>query len=120
MKIPGRIVIILATFFLVGAIFVVAVNTLAPNRSGFRNRPEGGFNFRPQNGNFFFNGNRPPEGFDGNRREGDRRGGFGLSGMMLGAIRNTLIVALFVVIIVWPKSIARKKRISTNGTGSPA
>lgn len=101
MKTIGRILIILAVFFLVGAVFVTAVNALTPSSaSAFGNRPDNGQGFRT-------GGARPEGGGDGGRREGGR---FGMAGLAFGAVKNIAVVAVFVTIIVWPKSLAKKKR----------
>ena len=99
MKTFGRIVIILVVFALVMGVTYFVVNASGNSSNGmpqFENRE------RPQ----FANGERP-EFPGGGRPEGRERGG---GGWMFGLIKNVGVLALLVMIIVWPRSVAKKKR----------
>jgi len=114
MKTLGRILIILLVFAAFSALMIVGVNASGVSSSSF---PGEGREFRPgADGQGF-----PPSGFqpgaDGAgfrpERGGDHdgeRGGGGVIGLLFGAIKNTLVIALLVVAVVLPKSITRKKR----------
>ena len=99
MKTIGRILIILAVFSIFAGLMVVAVNASGSNAPDFNGAPQ----FRPGGG-----GGIRPEG-DGNRPE---RGGGGGGGprWIFDLIKNLGVMAVLVTIIVWPKSIAKKKR----------
>mgnify|MGYP001612674170 CR=1 FL=1 len=104
MKTLARILIILVVFTALSALMVVGVNASGVSASSFRG--EGGEGFPP---GFSPDGGRVrPEGFEEHGERGEGRGG--VTGLMFGAVRNTFIIALLVTIIVWPRSIARKKR----------
>jgi hypothetical protein len=98
MKTIGRILIILAVFSIFAGLMVVAVNASGSNAPAADDTRQ----FRPA-----VDGIRP-EG-DGNRPErGDR--GAGGSRWMFGLVKNIGVMALLVTVIVWPKSVAKKKR----------
>jgi hypothetical protein len=99
MKTIGRILIILAVFSIFAGLIVLAVNASGSNAPDFSGAPQ----FRPGGGD----GIRP-EG-DGNRPERDR-GGAGGPRWMFDLVKNVGVVAVLVTIIVWPKSIAKKRR----------
>jgi hypothetical protein len=85
---------------------ILAVNASGVNAPDFRGdgavRPE----FRPQDGDA--NGGLPfPP--DGQREERD--GGSG-SRLMFGMIKNVVVIAILVLVIVWPKSAVKKRRRS--------
>ncbi|MBI5963052.1 MAG: hypothetical protein HY863_06225 [Chloroflexi bacterium] len=112
MKTLGRILIILMVFAALSALMVVGVNASGVSASSFRG--EGG-EFRPGGEGFppgfqpGADGNRVrPEGFEEHSERGEGRGG--ISGLMFGAVRNIFVIALLVTLIVWPRSVARKKR----------
>lgn len=96
MKTLGRIVIIVAVMALVMGIAYAAVSA-----GGSSSISSGETRFEP--------GGRPPfrEGdFDGERLEGREGGG----GWMFGLIKNVGVIAVVVTLIVFPKSISRKRR----------
>jgi len=107
MKTLVRILIILVVFAALSGLMIVGVNASGLSASNFRG--EGG-EFRPAGD---LEGFPPPgfrpEGFDEHGERGERRGG-GISGLMFGAIKNTLVISLLVVAIVVPKSVIRKKK----------
>ena len=107
MKTLGRILIILVVFAALSGLMIVGVNASGSSTSNFRG--EGG-EFRPAGDQEGFPppGFRP-EGFEEHGERGERRGG-GISGLMFGAIKNTLVIGLLVVAIVVPKSVNRKKK----------
>jgi hypothetical protein len=102
MKTIGRILIILAVFFALSGLMVVAVNASGANAPDFGGAlPQ----IRPGGDD---SGVRP-EGGDENRPERGERGGSG-SRWMFGPVKNVGVMAVLVTIIVWPKSMAKKKR----------
>jgi hypothetical protein len=100
MKTIGRILIILVVFFILASLMVVVVNASGANATDFN----GARQFRPGGTE---NGIRPQG--DGDRPERGERG-VGGSRWMFGLIKNVSVMALLVIIIVWPKSVAKKKR----------
>jgi hypothetical protein len=117
MKTFGRILIILAVFFSLSGLMVVAVNASGSNAPDFDGAPQ----VRPGDDS---DGEVPegrvrPEG-DENRLEHGDRGGAGGSRWMFGLLKNVGIMAVLVTIIVWPKSVATKKRkqVVINSTNS--
>ena len=98
MKTLGRILIILAVFVALSDLMVIAVNASGTNAPDFNGTSQ----FRPGG-----DGIRP-EG-DQNRPEREELGGGG-SRWMFGLIRNIGVMAVLVTIIVWPKSVAKKKK----------
>lgn len=122
MKTLGRILIILLVFTAFSALMIVAVNASGMNSSSF---PGEGREFRPGGDGQGF---PPPDfqlGADGAgfrpERHGERGGeGGGPAGLLFGAVKNTLVIALLVVAIVLPKSIARKKRRNGALTSTPS
>jgi hypothetical protein len=100
MKILGRTFVILAVFAIFSGLMVTVVNATGANAPDFDGAPQ----FRPDGDNGGFR----PEGGE-NRRE---RGEGGLNGprWMFGLIKNVGVMAVLVTIIVWPKSITKKKR----------
>jgi hypothetical protein len=101
MKTIGRILVILAVFSAFAGLMVVAVNASGSNAPDFGGAPQ----FRPNAGQ---DGVRP--GGDENRPERGERGASGGPRWMFGLIKNVGILALLVTIIVWPKSVAKKKK----------
>ena len=113
MKIFGRILIIMAVFLIVTGLIVTIVNASGMNAHAIDDTAQ----FRPQN---FGNGSelRPPN--LGNRplERGERDGD--ASRLVLGMIKNVVVIGFLVTVIVWPKSIAKKKKrinpvITANG-----
>jgi hypothetical protein len=108
MKTLGRIMIILAAFALVMGITYTAVNAASSSigvpafeggEDGFQ-RPEG---VQPP----VANGERPEfSGGEGREFRSDRGGALRL---ILGAVRNTGIVAIIVAAVVWLKNFQRKR-----------
>lgn len=93
MRTLGRILIIVLALTMVMGMIYVAVNATTSNLPARNTR--------------FERGDRPefPEGERGERSE---RGGFGL---VFGAIKNTILVAIIVALIVVPKGwLQRRKR----------
>jgi hypothetical protein len=108
MKTLGKITIILAAFALVMGITYTAVNAASSSigspvfEGGGEDfqRPEG---VQPQ----VPNGERPEfSGGEGREFRGDRGGALRL---VLGAVRNTGIVAIIVAAVVWLKNFQRKR-----------
>ena len=101
MKILGRTILILAVFAILSGLMVTAVNASGTNAPDFDGAPQ----FRPDDDG---DGNRP-EG-DVNRREHhDRERSIGPR-WLFGLIKNVGVMAVLVTIIVWPKSVAKKKK----------
>jgi hypothetical protein len=102
MKILGRILLILVVMGIVMGVTYAAVSAGgSAGLPGAEPRFEGG---RPP----FDRGGEPPfrEGrFEGRGPEG-REGG----GWMFGLIKNVGVIAVVVTLIVFPKSVARKRR----------
>ncbi len=100
MKILGRTFIILFAFVLLSGLMVATVNASGVNQPDFTGertefRPQGG-----ENGDLPFpNEGRRPEG-------GERGGGF----WIFGAVKNIVVIGVLVVAIVWPRSVAKKKK----------
>jgi hypothetical protein len=102
MKILGRILIILAVFLALSGLMVIGVNASGANAPDFNGSRPG---FRPGgDGNQF-----RPDGGQNRHERGDRGGAIGLR-WVFGVIKNVGVIALLVTLIVWPKSIAKKKR----------
>ena len=103
MKTLGRALLILAVFALIMGItyVVVTAGTSGSNLTQFQ-RSNGQPNFA--------NGQRPEfPGGERNEFHGERGGG----GLMFGMMKNTLVIAIVVVLIVIPKGwLQRKKRIA--------
>ena len=97
MKTLGRIFIILAVFSIFAGLMVVAVNASGTNAPDFSGAPQ----FRPDDGS-------RPEG-DQNRPERDE-GGIDVPRWVFGLIKNVGVMAVLVILIVLPKSVAKKKR----------
>ena len=123
MKTLGRMLIILLVFTAFSALMIVGVNASGMSSSSF---PGEGREFRPGGDGQGF---PPPDfqsGADGTgfrpERHGERggEGGGGAVGLLFGAVKNTLVIALLVVAIVLPKSIARKKRRNGALTSTPS
>jgi hypothetical protein len=112
MKIIGRVLIILAVFSALSGLMVLAVNangSSAPNFDGARPQFaveegwEGEF-IRPEGGEF-------NPGNDQVRPErGEREGLGGGSHWMFGMVKNVSVMAVLVILIVLPRSFAKKKR----------
>jgi hypothetical protein len=104
MKIPGRILIILAVFVLVMGITYGVVN--ARNSSG----QETPSRLEPGNGRFTPPDGAGPEFPGGGRNEfhGERGGGW-----LFGAIKNIAVIGIIVALIVLPKSWMQKRRRTT-------
>jgi hypothetical protein len=104
MKTFGRIIIILTVFIALSGLMVVAVNASGSNAPDFGGplpqiRQGGdGDQFRPEGGQ-----NRPERGERGEREGGGSR-------WMFGLIKNIGLMAILVTIIVWPKSVAKKRK----------
>ncbi len=107
MKTLGRILIILFAFVLLSGLMVVGVNAAGinqPNFGGEGNRSEfrlqgseeGGLPFRPEGGHE-----------EGERGERGGRGGFG---WIFGAVKNVGVISVLVILIAWPRSIAKNKK----------
>lgn len=107
MKTIGRILIILTVFIALSGLMVVAVNASGSNAPDFGGplpqirQGGGGDQFRPENGT-------RPEGGQNRPERGERRNGS--SGMVFGLIRNIGLIAILVTVIVWPKSVAKKRK----------
>jgi hypothetical protein len=99
MKTLGRILLILAVFVALSGLMMVAVNASGTNAPDFSGAPQ----FRPGGDD----GVRP-EG-DQNRPERGDREGVGPR-WMFGLIKNIGVMAVLVKVIVWPKSVAKKKK----------
>jgi hypothetical protein len=100
MKALGRILIILAVFSALAGLMVLGVNASGTNAADFNGAPSqlrlGGDNVRPEG--------------DQNRPERGDGGGSGGSRWMFGLTKNVGVMALLVMVIAWPKSIAKKKK----------
>jgi len=110
MKTIGRILIILVVFSIFAGLMVIVVNASGANAPDFNGAPQ----FRPE-GNA--GGIRPQS--DANRPERGERDGGGLR-WLSGAIRNVAVIGFLVTVIVWPKSVVKKKKktaavVSTDG-----
>ena len=88
MKTIGRILIILAVFSIVAGLMVTAVNASSASAASRQFRPDRQNGFRPE-------------------REGRGAGG---AGWIFGLVKNVGVMAVLVTLIVWPKSIAKKKK----------
>lgn len=112
MKTLGRILIILAVTALVTTALYLAVDAgRAINFSGDDPR---GASPRPENG---FS---PDQQFRPDHDEGRERGGDGIwvTGMIMGGIKNTVVIGIIVAILVLPKALAKQKRIATAKNGN--
>jgi len=111
MKTLGRILIILVVFSVVAGLMITVVDASGMNAPDFGSAPQ----FRPgENGDEL----RPPEGGENRFERGERE--FGGPRWLFGAIKNVAVVGLLVTVIVWPKSVAKKKKktaavITANG-----
>lgn len=101
MKTLGRILIICFVFTVFAGLMILAVNASGMNAPDFRGDGESRSEFRPQNGDVDGGLSFPPEG---------ERGEGGGSRLMFGVIKNVIVITFLVLVIVWPKSIAKKKR----------
>jgi hypothetical protein len=97
MKTIGRILIILAVFSIVAGLMVTIVNASGANAPDFGRTQR----FRPEGGN------------DGANRQERGNEGPGGPRWMFGLVKNVGVMALLVILIVWPKSIAKKIRKQT-------
>lgn len=95
MKTIGRIFIILTVFSILVGLMVTTVNFVG-NAVG---------NDAPASQS------RPGEDGGENRSEHGERGG-NATGLMYGAIKNSVVIGFLVTMIVWPKSVAKKKKKS--------
>jgi hypothetical protein len=107
MKTIIRVLIILAVFSALAGLMVLAVSASGANAPDFGNtlpqiRPGGDTGFNP--GNEF-----RPEG-NQNRPERGERGGFGGPRWLSGLVKNVGVIAVLVVLIVWPRNVAKKKK----------
>jgi hypothetical protein len=97
MKTIGRILIILAVFSIVAGLMVTIVNASGANAPDLgrtqRFRPEGGEGGRDRPG-------RSDEGPGGPR-------------WVFGLVKNVAVMTLLVILIVWPRSIAKKRKRQT-------
>lgn len=104
-KTLGRVLIITTIFVLFAGLMVAAVDVIGMNLPDFEGN--GRIEFRPPNGEE----NRPPPSDGEEREEREERGGdFRLVRLILGMGKNTMVIAILVVGIVWPRSILRKRR----------
>ena len=101
MKTLGRILIICFVFTMFAGLMIFAVNASGMNAPDFRGD---GAEFRPPGGNLDGGPSFPPEGGREERGEG---GGFRF---MFGMIKNVMVITVLVLVIVWPKSITKKRR----------
>lgn len=101
MKTLGRVLIILVVFSALSALMVLTVNASGTSAvpADFNGEPPQ--QFRPQG-----------DGDDGAFRpeRHDRDGGGGGSRWMFGLVKNVGVMAMLVVLIVLPRSIAKKKK----------
>jgi hypothetical protein len=110
MKTIERIIIILTVFIALSGLMVVEVNASGLNAPYFGGplpqiRQGGdGDQYRPENGTRPEGGQSRPE-----RGERGERGGGG-SRRMFGLIKNIGLMAILVTVIVWPKSVAKKRK----------
>jgi hypothetical protein len=104
MKTVGRILIITTTFVLFAGSMVAAVEAIGMNLPDFDGieRTE----LRPPQGE----GNQLPSSTEEERD--DRGGDFRLARLILGMGKNTVVIAILVFVIVWPRSILQKRRRS--------
>ena len=111
MKTIGRILMILVVFSILAGLMLIGVNASGTVTQNFEGRPgDDGAEFRPGGGGL------RPEGFENRPERGDESGGG--PRWMFGAVKNIGLIAVLVTVIVWPKSIARKKK--KNGVLKPA
>ncbi len=109
MKTLGRVLIILAVFALVMGITYVIVNADGTSLSGAPRsengeRPQFANGERPFPGDGQFQPGQRPEGFEGRERGG------GAGGLMFGFIKNTVIIAVVVVLIAAPRNWFRNRK----------
>ena len=112
MKTLGRILIILAATALVTVALYLAVDSgRAINFPG--SDPRGA---SPQPGEGF----GPNERFRPAHDEGRERGGDGIwvTGLIMGGVKNTVVIGIIVAILVLPKELTRQKRIAIAKNGN--
>ncbi len=110
MKTLGRILIILVAFALVMGITYAVVNASGSSLVGgqrFENgdHPQFANGERPFPANGQFQPGQRPEGF-----EGRERGGGSLFSLMGGFVKNTIIIAVVVVLIAAPRNWFRNRK----------
>ena len=113
MKTPGRILVILAVTAVVTAALYLLVS--ASNTGASAGFPERGERFQPGGALPNFEGARPD--FEGGRERGEiGEGGF------LGIIRSVLVIGVIVAIIIRPKSLKKRNRMTADKarSGDPA
>ena len=110
MKTLGRALLILAVFALIMGITYAVVTAGTSGSNGLQlQRGDGAFP-RPN----FPNGQRPEfPGGERNEFHGERGGG----GLMFGMIKNTLVIAIVVVLVVIPKGWLQKRRRTAQVAG---
>ena len=101
MKTLIRTLVILAVFFALSGAMVMAVNASGANAPDFDGEPR----FRLDGGEEF----RPPEGGEFRPERGDREER-GVPRWMFGLIKNVGVIAVLVMVIAWPRSLAKKKK----------
>lgn len=104
MKILGRILIICFVFTLFAGLMILAVNASGMNAPDFRGNGESRPEFRPQDGDVDSGLPFLPEG------EREVRGEGGGSRLVFGLIKNVMVITVLVLVIVWPKNIAKKRK----------
>jgi hypothetical protein len=110
MKTLGRVLVICFVFTLVAGVIILAVNASGMNAPDFRSNGLAQPEFRPPGGEV--------EGKLPFPREGEReeRGEGGGPRLMFGMIKNMVVIAVLVTAVVWPKSMAKKRRRTPQGT----
>jgi hypothetical protein len=111
MKILGRILIILAVFSVFAGLMVAGVNLLR-SIPAFDGPGEDRPAFVPNNGGDE-SSQQPmrPEREGDDDEDGGRQGpSFRGSRWIFGMAKNTGVMAVLVVLIVWPRSVAKKKK----------
>jgi len=98
MKTIGRVLIILTAFSIVSWLLAIGVNASGANTPNIA----GNTQLRPSGDN-----NRLQA--EGNRSDRRHEGGNGL-GLVMGAVKNIFVISFLVIIIVWSKSAAKKKK----------
>lgn len=115
MKTLGRILVILAVFSALSALMVFGVNASGLSNASFPSeggefRPDGDF---PPPPGFSLDGDGirvRPDGFEEHDHEerGERGRGFG--GLMFGALKNTFLIAVLVMLVVFPRNAIKKRK----------